>query len=114
MSSVEILTHKNKNHRAVRTGDLYALSVCAPCVRVCVSISAGGPVVADDHELVMPLCLPSRGICSVRACVRASLFADMTTTKSVLTKACFSAAEPQTGRDENTMFCMWSAVQIRW
>lgn len=73
VSSVEILARKNKNHRAVRTGDLYALSACAPCVRVCVSISAGGPVVADDHELVTPLCLPSRGICSVRVRVRQSV-----------------------------------------
>lgn len=108
MSSVEVVSHKNKNHRTVRTSDLHTLSVCV--------LVFGSAFVLEARRLQMTVSLSS--VCVYPAvesaeCVCASLFADMTTTKSVLTKACFSAAEPQSGSDVNRMSCMWSAVQIK-
>lgn len=112
---------KNKNHRRVENYNLNTLSARAQ--RVCACVRAFGsallleaPVVAYVHEPVIPPCLPSRGIQSLRVWVCLQTWQQ----QRVLTKACFFffcfflAAGLQNGRDENRMSCMCSAAQVRW
>lgn len=72
----------------------HIVCVCTACVWV--SIFVGGPVVAYDHELVIPPCLPSRGIHSVRA------------------QVCLQTWQQQWDRDKGLFFSCRAAKWQRW